>query len=287
MTDETLRQVLDDEGRVIGPEPAIPDADLRATSGPVDAGTDWPAGLPRDGTILLLPIRAATGPCGWLCCVTEAPDAAAWEEDAGLLDGLASLAARLCESHDPAAARELAAAAERRLETHDAVARVLAETSSLDEAAPALLATICRHLGFAYGILREVDRRDQVMRHATVWHEPDPALAAFAGSGRSQSFSPGVGMTGHAWATGRPIWVPDCRSHPVFERQQAWLVGGVEACASWAFVAWCWIASTRKRVRSSWSYSSGACIVLSCAFVITGLTSVQGSAGLPRWQGLR
>jgi pyruvate dehydrogenase E1 component alpha subunit/2-oxoisovalerate dehydrogenase E1 component alpha subunit len=30
VTDETLRQVLDDEGRVIGAEPAIPDADLRA-----------------------------------------------------------------------------------------------------------------------------------------------------------------------------------------------------------------------------------------------------------------
>ena len=30
MTDETLRQVLDDEGRLIGAEPAIPDDDLRA-----------------------------------------------------------------------------------------------------------------------------------------------------------------------------------------------------------------------------------------------------------------
>ena len=210
----------------------FPDPGLRATSGPIGAGADWPVGLPPAGTILLLPIHAATGPRGWLCCIAEAPDPAAWEEGADLLDGLATLAVRLCESRDPAATRELAAAAERRLETHDAVARILTETSSLDEAAPALLAAICRHLGFAYGILREVDRRDQVMRHATVWHEPDPALAAFAGSGREQSFSPGVGMTGHAWATGRPIWVPDCRTHPVFERQQDVAAAGLRVATA-------------------------------------------------------
>ncbi len=208
----------------------------------------WPAGLPASGSLLLVPIRSSTRTYGWTCCLTEQRDDPFSDEDEHLLSTLGLLAGRIYEDrrlyvdvqrHAAELASQMAEKeqAQQRLDTQYAVARILAETSSLDEAAPALLETICRRLDFHYGILREIDRSDRVLVSSTIWHEPDAALAAFADHSRERAFSAGTGMTGTAWTTGRPVWIADCQSDPQFTRREDAAAAGLRVAAAFPVFA--------------------------------------------------
>ncbi|BBK43482.1 hypothetical protein STVA_35020 [Allostella vacuolata] len=115
------------------------------------------------------------------------------------------------------------------LDIQYAVAAILAGQPGLDEAAPALLQEICTRLGFAFGILREVERQHQVLRSAAIWHEPDPAIAEFAAGAQRLSFARGIGMNGRAWESGRPTWFDDSASSPAFLRSDEARRAGLHA----------------------------------------------------------
>ncbi|BBK31187.1 diguanylate cyclase (GGDEF)-like protein [Stella humosa] len=193
---------------------------------------------------LLVPL-GGDGPHGWLV-VADRKDGAGFDaRDEILLQGVARLATAL---HRPILTRhrlqseiaeevEQRKRAQRRLDIQYAVAAVLADTTSLDEAAPSLLEAICVRLGFAFGILREVDRPYQVLRTVAVWHEPDPVVAAFAEGSRQQTFGPGAGMTGRAWQTGQPIWFEDGASAAEFRRGTDAERAGLHAAAAFPVFA--------------------------------------------------
>lgn len=99
--------------------------------------------------------------------------------------------------------------AERRLAAEHAVARALAESTVLADAAPKILQTIGESLGWDVSGLWEVDRQARVLRCVEVWHSPAAEVPEFEQLSRRITFPVGVGLPGRVWARGEPAWVAD------------------------------------------------------------------------------
>ena len=89
------------------------------------------------------------------------------------------------------------------------IVRALAESATLTEAAPAMLASVCQSLGWEYGALWEVDRPRKRLRCVGTWHDPSARFAEFISTSLVTKFDRGVGLPGRVWESGRPAWVPD------------------------------------------------------------------------------
>jgi PAS domain S-box-containing protein len=98
---------------------------------------------------------------------------------------------------------------ERRLAAEHAVTRVLAESASLDEAAPEVLRAVGETLGYDLGVLWEVSLDPDGLRCVAVWRPPGAPVAEFERHSPRIAVARGEGLPGRAWDTGRPAWVPD------------------------------------------------------------------------------
>jgi len=99
-----------------------------------------------------------------------------------------------------------------------ATARALAESETLEQAAPRMLGAICEALGWQYGAIWEVDRSRNVLRSVAVWHPPTPTLQSFAEATMQSRFAPGIGLPGRVWSGAEPVWIPDVTRDPNFPR---------------------------------------------------------------------
>jgi|GEM_PF-2092934 len=132
-----------------------------------------------------------------------------------LLLGVLRLRNYLLSIHASVAGRKRA---EQRLAAQYAVARVLAESSTLAEAAPRLLQVICEDLGWELGELWSVDRNANLLRCAETWHVPSIDASEFIVFCLRTGFAPGVGLPGRVWQNGRPEWIADMVTDPNFSR---------------------------------------------------------------------
>lgn len=89
------------------------------------------------------------------------------------------------------------------------IARALAEAATLADAAPSMLAAVCRTLAWEYGALWEVDRAGKKLRCVGTWHDGSVQFTEFLNHSRTIVFDRGVGLPGRVWASGRPAWIPD------------------------------------------------------------------------------
>src|SRR6185369_11905300 len=62
------------------------------------------------------------------------------------------------------------------------------------------------------------DASAPLLRCAAFWCRPEVPIEEFAEASRNLTFSPGVGLPGHVWATGQSAWVPDVVKHANFPR---------------------------------------------------------------------
>ena len=108
--------------------------------------------------------------------------------------------------------------AERRLTTHQATTRVLAEARTLREAAPRILQAVCEGLGWEHGALWSVDRLAGVLRCEDIWQIPTTPFTEFAAISRRTTFAPGIGLPGRVWASRVAVWVPDVLKDTNFPR---------------------------------------------------------------------
>ncbi len=93
--------------------------------------------------------------------------------------------------------------AERRLAAEHAVARILTDAATLDEAAPRILEALCRSIEGEVGILWEIDARGEALRCTAFWSgATSPELERFQAMSRSLTFARGVGVPGRVWGTG-------------------------------------------------------------------------------------
>ena len=164
--------------------------------------------------------------------VSGIPHATARNQVQGLLTKLdapnrtAAVVRVLC--HDVAARTS----AERRLQAHHAVTRVLAETTTLAEAGPRLLAALGEQLDWEIGDVWLVDESGQVLRSAASWHRPGLEIANFVAVSLRTRFGHGVGLPGSVWASARSQWISDVtRSRTFLRRADAQAAGIHTACA--------------------------------------------------------
>lgn len=98
---------------------------------------------------------------------------------------------------------------ERRLAAQYAVISVLAESPSLDMAAPKILEALCSGIGWDWSALWTVDQSAGVLRCLEVWHSPARSAPEFERAIRQATFSVGIGLPGRVWASGAPAWISD------------------------------------------------------------------------------
>jgi PAS domain S-box-containing protein len=108
---------------------------------------------------------------------------------------------------------------EHRLHARDMVTRALAESRTIEEAAPRVLGTICRQLDWQVGGLWRVDERDNVL--SCVHMFGSPRAPQFEVVSREHVFGLGVGLPGRVWQSGKPAWVNDVTTDRNFPRAQA------------------------------------------------------------------
>ncbi|MGH7258865.1 MAG: ATP-binding protein [Nitrospiraceae bacterium] len=108
--------------------------------------------------------------------------------------------------------------AEHRLMAQYAVTRVLADSATLKDAGQEILRAIGESLDWELGMFWNVDGQADVLRFIDLWHAPQVEAPAFCEDSRERTFQRGVGLIGHVWASGSPIWIPDVARDPNFRR---------------------------------------------------------------------
>ncbi|MDE2216812.1 MAG: PAS domain S-box protein [Planctomycetota bacterium] len=108
--------------------------------------------------------------------------------------------------------------AERRLSAQHTVTQILAEAASIAEASPRIFQTICECLEWDIGELWAVDSESNVLRLVESWHLPSVKAPEFEAMSREITFSPGVGLPGRVWASGKPFWITDVTKDANFPR---------------------------------------------------------------------
>ncbi|MBW3571887.1 MAG: PAS domain S-box protein [Gemmatimonadetes bacterium] len=122
--------------------------------------------------------------------------------------------------------------AEAYLAAQYAVTRVLAETSTAEDAAPRVLEALCRALEWDLGIFWLVDG-DGALRPSASWSVPEVAGQGFEEVSAQMRFVRGRGLPGRVWQRAAPEWIPDVTRHPDFPRSDAAAAAGL--CAAFAF----------------------------------------------------
>lgn len=106
--------------------------------------------------------------------------------------------------------------ADRRQALQHAVAKVLAEASTVDQAIPELLRAIAVSLDWRVGLfwLVQNDRRTMICKWD--WSVDAAAVQNLVSVSRQHVYVSGSGLPGRCWASGEPLWVEDVTKDPEF-----------------------------------------------------------------------
>ena len=107
---------------------------------------------------------------------------------------------------------------EQRLLVQDAVSRILAESPALREASPKIVQVLCERAGWEIGAIWDIDRTANELACVEVWHLPSITAPEFEAITRQRRFTPGVGLPGRVWGSGKPAWIPDVTKDGNFPR---------------------------------------------------------------------
>lgn len=119
---------------------------------------------------------------------------------------------------------------ETRQAAQYAVARVLAEATTLEEeAVPAILRSLCESLEWQLGVFWSVDRRDNCLRYVNSWHSAALDLGEFVEATEPTTFAPDEGLPGRILATRQPFWIPNLSEDINFPRLAQAMRGGLRA----------------------------------------------------------
>jgi PAS domain S-box-containing protein len=124
-----------------------------------------------------------------------------------------------------------AKAAERRLAAQYRVAQILAARMDTLEGLRRALAALCEELGWDVGEIWRRDDEAHVLRLVASVERPGVDADALAMLGLETPLARGVGLPGHVWATGTPVWLDDLAKAPMFQRAAAAEAAGLRtAC---------------------------------------------------------
>jgi PAS domain S-box-containing protein len=115
---------------------------------------------------------------------------------------------------------------EQGLVAQHATTKILAESSTLEEAAPKLLKAICEHLEWDVGELWKVDQEASVLRFLNMWHSPAIGVEAV---NRQIVTTRGDGLAGRIWASGEPAYIPNGTQEGNFQSSPVTAASGLYA----------------------------------------------------------
>ena len=96
--------------------------------------------------------------------------------------------------------------------------RALAQTDSLEDAAPQIVEGVCRALGWDFGAAWTTQASPRQLTCVAHWGRPDANTEAFGRETCEAAFAEGEGLPGRVWARGEPIWVADVAAETNFPR---------------------------------------------------------------------
>ena len=94
------------------------------------------------------------------------------------------------------------------------------QARNLSEALKAAMQAICETERWEAARYLYVDEARGVLRAGESWSIPDPRRERYLEESLSVEYAPGVGLVGHVWNTGQPLWVPDIGNDPRVARPQ-------------------------------------------------------------------
>jgi hypothetical protein len=108
--------------------------------------------------------------------------------------------------------------AEQKLHAEYAVSRILACSSSWDQAVREVLQTICGIMNWDAGTFWKTDHRAEVLRCGETWIAPSIEADEFKSLSREMTFARGVGLPGRVWTYGQAAWNRDIVEDARFPR---------------------------------------------------------------------
>jgi diguanylate cyclase (GGDEF)-like protein/PAS domain S-box-containing protein len=96
-----------------------------------------------------------------------------------------------------------------RLAVQDAATHALAESASLEEAAPRALQSLGTYLDWQLGAMWVVDHEAERLHCLEVWSAEGIDATQFERLARATTFTEGSGIPGRAWHERTAVWVPD------------------------------------------------------------------------------
>ncbi len=119
--------------------------------------------------------------------------------------------------------------AEQRLAVQLTATCLLSEASSLAEAAPKLLETVCAGLGWKVGAFWNVDRSAAVLHCDAFYQQPSVEAEELAKASRQLIFAAGRGLPGRVWSSREPVWIGNILGEADFPRAQLAAEAGLKA----------------------------------------------------------
>jgi two-component system, cell cycle sensor histidine kinase and response regulator CckA len=107
---------------------------------------------------------------------------------------------------------------EQRLRIKDAVSQILAESPNMPDATPKVIRVMCETAQWELGAIWNVDRSDNLLTCVDFWCLPSVSVSEFEALTRRTKFSPGVGLPGRVWSSGKPEWINDVTNDSNFPR---------------------------------------------------------------------
>ncbi len=98
---------------------------------------------------------------------------------------------------------------EQRRRLQYAMARVIADAASVEDARPKLLRTICETLEWDMGVVWDVDADAGVLHCVEVWSVPEIEIGEFEKANTALECRRGERLAGEVWQLGEPQWIAD------------------------------------------------------------------------------
>ena len=98
------------------------------------------------------------------------------------------------------------------------VARALAESTTVHEAALRILEAVCECLCWDFGSLWTLNENRTALQCVEEWVRPGLKLKEFAAGTRAVTLKMGIGLPGRVWETGEATWIPDVLTESNFPR---------------------------------------------------------------------
>jgi diguanylate cyclase (GGDEF)-like protein/PAS domain S-box-containing protein len=165
-------------------------------------------------SVLVLPLRENAHVFGTLSIYDVGP-ASFGPDEVRLLEDLADDFAYGVDNLRTQGARERA---ERRLATQYEVARLLAESATLVEAAPKILQVICESLNWDVdlGELWVAEPAARRLRCSGIWLRDETEAPGSEQARHDRSVEPGEGLPERVWKAGESVWIADLAREPGF-----------------------------------------------------------------------